>query len=61
MLKKDKKDILFIVLTIFMSIWFIWRYRFGYGGYDEPFYINLNHKIYTGGKYMSGIWHNFSL
>ena len=34
MLKKDKKDILFIVLTIFMSIWFIWRYRFGYGGYD---------------------------
>jgi membrane protein len=56
MLKKDKKDILFIVLTIFMSIWFIWRYRFGYGGYDEPFYINLNHKIYTGGKYIINEW-----
>ena len=56
MLKKDKKDILFIILTIFMSIWFIWRYRFGYGGYDEPFYINLNHKIYTGGKYIINEW-----
>ena len=56
MLKKDKKDILFIILTIFMSIWFIWRYRFGYGGYDEPFYINLNHKISTGGKYIINEW-----
>lgn len=56
MLKKNKKDFLFLIIAVFMTIWFIWRYRFGYGGYDEPFYINLNHKIYTGGKYIINEW-----
>lgn len=50
----------YLLFTIIMSIAFmlsIWRIKYGFGGYDEPFYLTVPHRLFMGDSLLSEEWH----
>ena len=49
-----------LLFTVIMSMAFmlsIWRIKYGFGGYDEPFYLTVPHRLFMGDSLLSEEWH----
>ncbi len=51
------QDILFAVLIIAGIIFYIWKAQFGFGGYDDAFYLTVPHRLLKGDALFVDEWH----
>jgi len=51
-----KKDILFYIIAALTVILLIWKIPYGWGAYDEPYYIAIPHRILMGDAYFLDEW-----
>lgn len=62
--RPDKKQLImdcsFILLIIVATIFALWKCKFGFGGYDEPFYQTIPHRLTQGDALFKHEW-NLSL
>ena len=49
-------DILFIALMLATAIFAFWKCFFGFGGYDEGFYLTIPHRILMGDAFFADEW-----
>lgn len=51
------QDILFAVLILAGIIFYIWKAQFGFGGYDDAFYLTVPHRLLKGDALFVDEWH----
>ncbi len=49
-------DILFIALMVATAIFAFWKCFFGFGGYDEGFYLTIPHRLLKGDAFFADEW-----
>ncbi len=53
----DKQNILFIVLMIIAVSFSFWKCFYGFGGFDESFYLTVPHRLSMGDALLFDEWH----
>ncbi len=51
------KNILFLLLFVLVTLFNVWKSKYGLGGSDEAFYLTIPHRLTLGDSLFYDEWH----